>query len=66
MGEEHESVALARRVRFGDEERVHELRGIGNEVLEFAIDGVEGEDGILPDIRMPVFETRSTRWNERF
>jgi hypothetical protein len=36
---------------------MHELGCIGNEVLELAVDGVDGEDGVLADVGMAVLET---------
>jgi hypothetical protein len=64
--EEHESVALAGCVRFGCKKSLHELWRVRDEVLEFAVDGVYGEDGILADVRMAVFEARTAGRDERF
>ena len=40
MSEEDERVAFACRISLGDEESMHELWCIRNEIFEFAIDGI--------------------------
>ena len=40
MSKEDESVAFAGRIALGDEESMHELWRIGNEIFEFTIDGI--------------------------
>ena len=62
--QEHERVSLARRVGLGNEECLNEFRRIGDEVLKFAVDRVDGEDGILPDVGVTVLETGSTDGDE--
>ena len=65
LREEHERIPLARRVRLGGEERLDELRRVGDEVLELAVDRVHGEDGVLAHVRVPVLEARAARRDER-
>lgn len=62
--EEYERVPLARRVGLGSEERLNELRRIGNEVLELAVNGVYSEDGVLAHVGVTVFKTRATDGDE--
>ena len=64
LREEDERVALARRVGLGSEEGLNELRRVGDEMLELAIDRVHGKDGVLADIRVPVLEARAADRNE--
>lgn len=62
---EHERIALARRVRLGGEERLDEFGCIGDKVLEFAVDRVHGEDGILAHVRVSVLETCAAGGDQR-
>jgi hypothetical protein len=64
--QEHKRIPFASRVSFRAQKRGHELCSIRNEVFEFAMDGVESEDGVLPDVRMPVFEARATCRDQGF
>ena len=64
--QKHKCVALARRVRFRHKESVHELCRVWNEVFEFAVDGVEREDGVLANVGMAMFEALATSWDEGF
>lgn len=64
--QEHKRVPLARRIGFGSEECLNELRCIGNEVLEFAVDSIDGENGVFANVRMPMLQTRSADGDERF
>lgn len=47
---EHERVPLAGRVGLSSEEGLDEFWPIRNEVLMFAVDGIDGEDSILPHV----------------
>jgi len=60
MGKEDESIPFACRIRFGNEEGVHELRGVGYKMFEFVVDGVEGKNCVFADVGMAVLETWST------
>ena len=42
-----------------------ELGCIRNEVFVGAVYRIYGEDGVLSNVGMPVFETRTARWDER-
>ena len=64
LGQENKRVAFARRVGLRGEESLDELRRIGDEVLELAIDRVYGEHGVLAYVRMPVLEAGAARRNE--
>ena len=64
MRQEHKCVPLARRVRLGREERLHEFRSIGYEVLEFAVDCVDREDGVFADVGVAVFEAGTADWDK--
>ena len=66
IGKEHEGVTFARCVGFGCKERLHELWRVRDEVLELAVDGVDGKYSVLADVGMAVFETRATCRNEWF
>jgi hypothetical protein len=66
ISQKHESVPFTRRVRFGSEEGLNEFRRVGDEVLEFAVDGVYGKDGVLADVGMAMFETGSADGDEWF
>lgn len=57
MREEHKSVALACCVGLCGYECLHELRGIRDEVLIFAVDSVYSEYSVLADIGVTVLET---------
>lgn len=57
MRKEYKCVALARRVGFCSYEGLHELRGIRDEVLVFAVDSVYCEYGVLADVGVTVLET---------
>jgi hypothetical protein len=57
MGKEDERIPFASRIRFRNEEGVHELRGIRYKMFEFVMDGVEGKHCIFADIGMAVLET---------
>jgi hypothetical protein len=50
LGQEYEGVAFACGVRFSDKKSENEFRGIRNEVLEFPVDRVDGENGVLSDV----------------
>ena len=50
VGEEDEGVVLACRVGLGDEESVDEFWRVWDEVFVLAVDGVDGEDGVLPNV----------------
>lgn len=66
MREENKSISLARCVRLGGKESLHELGRVGNEVLKFAIDRVNRENGIFADIGVTVFETSAASRDKRF
>lgn len=66
VSKEYESIALAAWVMLGHKERMHQLWGVGNEMFELAVYRVEGEDCVLPDIGMSVFETSPTGGNQGF
>jgi hypothetical protein len=66
MCQKHKRIPLARRVRLRRKESLQELRGIGDEVFKFTIDGVYCEDGVFADIRVTVFEAGAADWDERF
>lgn len=59
-------MVLACCVGLSDEERVDELRGVGDEVLMLAIDGVDGKNGILPYIGVSVLKAGANSWDEGF
>ena len=63
--EENERVALARRIGLHGEEHLHKLGPVGDEVLVLPVDRVHREDGILAHVRVPVFEARTARRDER-
>lgn len=65
VGEEYERVPLARRVRLRSKESLYELRGIGYQVLELAVDGVDSKDSVLADVRVPVLETCAACGDQR-
>lgn len=44
---------------------MNEFRCVRYEVLEFAIDGVDGKYGVLANIRMPMLETGPAEGDER-
>ena len=48
------------------EESRHELGGIGDKILEFAVDRVQGKDRIFAHIWMSVFEARAAGGYQRF
>jgi hypothetical protein len=50
MRQEDKGIPFAGGVSFCDEERVHELWRIRNEVFEFAVDRIDGEDSVLAHI----------------
>lgn len=62
--QEHERIALARRVRLSGEERLNEFGRIGYEVFELLVDGVDGEHRVLAHVRVSVFEAGATEGNE--
>jgi hypothetical protein len=66
VGQKDERVPLARRVRLGSEERLHQFGSVRDEMFEFAVDRVDGEHGVFAHVRMAVFETRSTGWDKGF
>ena len=35
-------------------------------MLVLAVDGIDGENGVLANVGMSVFKAGTTRWNERF
>jgi hypothetical protein len=57
MGKEDESIPFAGRIGLGNEEGVHELRGIGYKMFEFVVDGIKGEHCVFADVGMAVLET---------
>jgi len=57
MGKEDESVPFACRIRFGNEEGVHELRCIGYKMFEFVVNGVKSIHRVFADVGMAVLET---------
>jgi hypothetical protein len=57
MGKEDESVPFACRIRFGNEEGVHELRCIWYKMLEFVVNGVKSKHRVFVDVGMAVLET---------
>lgn len=50
MSEENEGVALAGGVALGNEERIHELCGVGYKVFEFTVDGIQGENCVFAHV----------------
>jgi hypothetical protein len=66
MREEHECITLARRVRLCSDESLHELWGIWDEVLVFAVDSVYGEYCVLADVGVTVLETAAADGDEGF
>lgn len=62
--EEDKGVALACRIALRGEERLYELGRVGNEVFILPVDGVHGEDGVLADVGVTVFEARAAGWDE--
>jgi hypothetical protein len=66
MREEHKCVTLARRVRLCGDESLHELGGIWDEMLVFAVDSVHGKYGVLAYVGMTVLETAAASWDEGF
>ena len=45
---------------------MHELGGVRDEVLKFAVDGVDGKHGVLADVRVPVLQAGAASGDERF
>lgn len=45
---------------------MHEFWGIGDEMLKFAVDGVDGEDRVLANVRVSVLEAGTAGRDERF
>src|ERR1700685_4272135 len=66
MCQKHKRVPLARCVRLGRQERLHEFWSIGYEVFEFAVDSVYCKDGVFADVGVAVFEAGATEWDEGF
>lgn len=66
MREEHECITLARRVRLCSDKSLHELGGIWDEVLVFAVDSVYCKYGILADVGMAVLEAAAADGDEGF
>jgi hypothetical protein len=66
MGEENTGVALAGGVALGNEGSLHELRSVGYEVFEFAVDGIQGKNCAFADVRMSMFEACRYQWLQRF
>ena len=66
VGEEDERIAFARGVALRREEGVDELCGVGDEVLELAVDRVHGEYSVLAHIRVSVFEACTAGGDEGF
>ena len=62
---EDKCIPLASRVGLGREECLDELWRIGNKMLEVTVDRVDGEHGVLPNVRVPVLETGTTDRDER-
>lgn len=42
---------------------MNEFGGVGDEMFEFAVDGVYGEDGVFTDVGVSMLEARSTDRN---
>jgi len=66
MCQEYKCVPLACCVRLCGYEGLHELRGVWNKVLIFAVDSVYSEYGVLADIGMTVLETAPAGGYKRF
>jgi hypothetical protein len=64
VGEEDKCIPFARRIRFGDEEGVHEFGCVRNEVLKLSVDRVDCEYGVLAYVGVAVFEAGSTCGDE--
>lgn len=64
MREENECISFASRVRFGDEEGMHEFWRVWDKMLKLAVDGVDCEYGVLAYVGMTVFEARSASGDE--
>lgn len=65
MRQEHKRVTLARRIALHSEEGLEELWCVRNEGLVFAVDGVDGKDGVFADVGVTVLEAGATDWDER-
>jgi len=50
LREKHERVPFAGRVCLGNEKSMHELGGIRDKMLKFAIDGEDGEDSVFAHV----------------
>ena len=66
VGEEDERIAFARGIALRREEGVDELGCVGDEVLVLAVDGEDGEDGVLGDVGVPVLEAGADCGDEGF
>ena len=65
LREEHERIPLARRVRLRGEEGLDEFGRVGNEMLEFTVDGVHCEDCVLAHVRVSVLKACAACRDER-
>ena len=45
---------------------MHELGGVGDEVLKLAVDGVDSEHGVFADVRVPVLQAGAAGGDEGF
>jgi len=61
-----ERIALAGVVAFGFKEVLDEVGTVRDEGFGKLVDGGNGEDGVLPDVRVSVFETGPGRRKEMF
>lgn len=64
MRQENESVALACGIRFCNQEGCQQLWSVGDEMLKFAIYGIDGEDGVLSNVGVPMFKACATGRDE--
>ena len=65
LREEHERIPLARRVGLRGEEGLDEFGRVGNEMLEFAVDGVHCEDRVLAHVRVSVLQAGAAGRDQR-
>lgn len=66
MWKEHEGISFTCWIRFGNKECMHEFWSIGDEMFEFTIDRVDGENCVFADIGMSMFQTWTTGRHKGF